>query len=95
VIDSLPADAQINREDIVGLFTEISGLGNVMKEKSEIAKVVACRSAIKAGQKLSVMEMQNLIDRLFACDNPYSCPHGRPIIVKFSLAELASRFGRT
>jgi len=95
VIDSLPVDAQINREDISGLFKEISGLGNLVKEKNEIAKVVACRSAIKAGQRLTVVEMQSLIDRLFACENPYICPHGRPIVLKFSLEELASRFGRT
>lgn len=94
VIDSLPTDAQVNREDITGLFKEIDGLGNLIKEKSEIAKVVACRAAIKAGQKLSVLEMQNLIDRLFACENPYTCPHGRPIVIKLSLEELADKFGR-
>lgn len=94
VIDSLPANAQVNREDITGLFGEINELGNLMKEKSEIAKVVACRSAIKAGQKLSIIEMQNLIDGLFACENPYTCPHGRPIVIKYTLDELASRFGR-
>jgi len=94
VCDSLPTGAQINREDIVGLFKELDGLGNLIKEKSEIAKVVACRSAIKAGQRLSVVEMQSLIDRLFACENPYTCPHGRPIVIKFSLDELANKFGR-
>jgi len=94
VLDSLPADARVNRDAISGLFKEIDGLGNLIKEKSEVAKVIACRSAIKAGQKLSVPEMQSLIDRLFACDNPYICPHGRPIVLRFSLDELAARFGR-
>lgn len=94
VLDSLPAYAQVNREDISGLFDEINELGNLIKEKGEIAKVVACRSAIKAGQKLSIIEMQNLIDGLFACENPYTCPHGRPIVIKYTLDELASRFGR-
>lgn len=95
VIDSLPVDAQVNREDIIGMFTEIGELGNFVKKKNEIAKVVACRTAMKAGQKLSLIEMQSLIDRLFACENPYTCPHGRPIVLKFSLDELARRFGRT
>jgi DNA mismatch repair protein MutL len=95
VIDSLPTEAQINREDIIELFKDIDNLGNLIKEKSEIAKVVACRSAIKAGQKLSAMEMRSLIDKLFACENPYTCPHGRPIVIKFTLDELASKFGRT
>ena len=56
--------------------------------------MVACKGAVKAGQKLSVPEMQSLIDQLFACENPYICPHGRPIVIKFSLADLAARFGR-
>ncbi|KPJ71540.1 hypothetical protein AMJ52_08465 [candidate division TA06 bacterium DG_78] len=94
VIDSLPTYTQVNREEIVGLFNEINGLGNLMKQKSELAKVLACRSAIKAGQKLSPGEMQDLIDKLFACENPYTCPHGRPIILKFSLEDLGVRFGR-
>jgi DNA mismatch repair protein MutL len=94
IIDSLPTYAQVNREEIVGLFNEINGLGNLMKQKSEIAKVLACRSAIKAGQKLAPGEMQDLIDKLFACENPYTCPHGRPIILKFSLEDLGVRFGR-
>ncbi len=94
VCDSLPVDTQVNREDITGLFREIDGLGNLMKEKSEIAKVVACHSAIKAGQKLSIVEMQSLIDRLFACENPYTCPHGRPIVIRFTLEELGNKFVR-
>lgn len=95
VLDSLPADAQVNRSEITTLFQGIDDLGNLIKEKKEVAKVVACRSAIKAGQKLSPPEMQSLIDRLFACENPYICPHGRPIVIRFTLDELATRFGRT
>ncbi len=94
VIDSVPSDAHISREDLEGLFRELDSLGNLIQQKSEVAKVIACRSAIKAGQKLSVAEMQSLIDRLFACENPYTCPHGRPIIIRLTLDELASKFGR-
>jgi DNA mismatch repair protein MutL len=94
VIDSLPASAEVNREDLLDLFKELDGLGNMIKQRNEIAKVIACKGAIKAGQRLSIEEMRSLVDRLFACENPYTCPHGRPIIIKFSLDELASRFGR-
>jgi DNA mismatch repair protein MutL len=54
----------------------------------------ACRSAIKAGQKLSVDEMKLLADQLFAADNPYSCPHGRPTIHRLSLEEIERWFLR-
>ncbi len=94
VIDSLPTNAQINREDYAKLFSEIGALGNLMKDKSALATVIACHSAIKAGQKLSPQEMQELIDKLFACENPYTCPHGRPVVVRFTLEDLASKFGR-
>jgi DNA mismatch repair protein MutL len=94
VIDSLPTDARVNREDVVDLFKELDALGNLIEQRNEVAKVVACKSAIKAGQSLSVSEMRSLIDRLFACENPYTCPHGRPIVIRFSLDELATRFGR-
>jgi DNA mismatch repair protein MutL len=94
IIDSLPSDARVNREDIANFFDEIGNLGDLMKEKSEVAKVLACKAAIKAGERLTVLEMQSLIDQLFACENPYICPHGRPIVIKFSLEDLATRFGR-
>ena len=54
----------------------------------------ACRSAIKAGQKLSVDEMKLLADQLFAADHPYSCPHGRPTIHRLSVDEVSRWFHR-
>jgi len=94
VIDTLPSDTKVAREDLQGFFSEIGSLGKLMNQKTELAKIIACRMAIKAGQKLSVPEMQNLIDRLFACENPFICPHGRPIVIKISLDDLNQRFGR-
>jgi DNA mismatch repair protein MutL len=55
----------------------------------------ACHAAVRAGEPLTLPEMQNLVDRLFATDTPLSCPHGRPTLIQFSLAELEKRFGRT
>ncbi len=40
-------------------------------------------------------EMRKLAADLFACDTPYVCPHGRPVILDFSLTEFDRRFGRT
>jgi len=54
----------------------------------------ACRSAVKAGQKLSIPEMKMLADQLFAVPNPYSCPHGRPTIQRISLEEIEGWFLR-
>ncbi|MEE9167565.1 MAG: DNA mismatch repair endonuclease MutL [Candidatus Neomarinimicrobiota bacterium] len=60
-----------------------------------LAASFSCRAAVKAGDRLTVEEMQTLIDRLFATEHPYYCPHGRPIIVNLSLDELDRRFERS
>jgi DNA mismatch repair protein MutL len=65
-----------------------------LEKRDNIAKSYSCRNAIMAGQKLSLEEMRSLIDNLFATREPYCCPHGRPVIVKFSLDQLDRMFGR-
>lgn len=55
----------------------------------------ACHAAVRAGEPLTLPEMQNLVDQLFATDTPLSCPHGRPTLIQFSLDELEKRFGRS
>jgi DNA mismatch repair protein MutL len=63
--------------------------------RDNVAKSFSCKAAIKAGDKLSDVEMRVLIDQLFATSMPYVCPHGRPVVVKISLTELDRRFMRT
>ena len=60
-----------------------------------VAASFACKAAVKAGDVLTLEEMQSLVDRLFATQHPYYCPHGRPIMVNLSLDELDRRFERT
>ena len=55
----------------------------------------ACRAAIKAGQELNLRQMQMLIDQLSQTSHPFTCPHGRPTILKFSSHDLAKMFKRT
>ncbi len=54
----------------------------------------ACHGAVRAGEPLTVPEMQHLVDQLFATDTPLSCPHGRPTLIQFTLSDLEKRFGR-
>lgn len=63
--------------------------------RDNVAKSFSCKAAIKAGDKLTETEMRSLIDQLFATSMPYVCPHGRPVLIKLSLAELDRRFFRT
>ncbi len=55
----------------------------------------ACRAAIKAGEELNLRQMQILLEELAHTAYPYTCPHGRPTILKFSSDELAKMFKRT
>ena len=64
-------------------------------QHERIAKSLACKGAIKAGQPLSQEEMADLFDRLFATELPGHDVHGRPTVVRLTLEELARRFGRT
>ncbi len=45
---------------------------------------VACKAAVKANMDLSKPEVENLIQNLLSLNNPYTCPHGRPTIIKIS-----------
>ena len=56
---------------------------------------LSCHGAVKAGDTLNVREMKALLEALFHTETPYVCPHGRPIIVRFTPGELAKLFKRT
>ena len=56
---------------------------------------MACRAAIKAGEELSIRQMEILLAELRATPFPFTCPHGRPTILKFSTHDLAKMFKRT
>jgi DNA mismatch repair protein MutL len=55
----------------------------------------ACRASVKAGDELTSVQMKELLKDLGNCENPYSCPHGRPTIISLSVADLERRFKRT
>ncbi len=60
-----------------------------------VAKSFACHGAVKAGDRLTHEEMHSLSRQLFRTEEPYSCPHGRPTVVKISIDELSKKFGRS
>ena len=55
---------------------------------------MACKMSIKANDNLSNKEMEELINDLRKCNNPYTCPHGRPTIINFTKYELEKMFKR-
>ena len=59
-----------------------------------LAASLACKAAVKMHHPLSAAEMEALVAELFAAEQPYACPHGRPIVLQMTDAELERRFGR-
>lgn len=58
------------------------------------AAALSCKAAVKAGDVLTREQMQQLILKLADADNPFACPHGRPIVIEVSRFDLERRFGR-
>jgi DNA mismatch repair protein MutL len=65
------------------------------KLEARIILRVCKTAAVKAGQALSTAEMEAMISQLEACQNPQTCPHGRPTLIHLSAMQLARQFGRT
>jgi DNA mismatch repair protein MutL len=82
--------------EIFSLENNIEDLGkNLEKRRDDLLATISCHSSIRSGQKLSREEMLNLFKELSDCENPYSCPHGRPAIWKLTLPEIDNNFERT
>lgn len=62
--------------------------------KVEKIMKLACSSAIKANDRLSDIEIMELFNNLKACDNPYTCPHGRPVLVEITKKDIEKQFLR-
>jgi DNA mismatch repair protein MutL len=80
------------------LLDILDDLGNELQPRDEQYKALlasfACHGAVRAGEPLTLPEMQSLVDQLFATDQPLSCPHGRPTLINYSLEKLEREFGR-
>ena len=73
------------------------GTGQVPNAPTAIAEriaTMACKSAVKGNNRLSLAEMQELLEQLLTLDNPYHCPHGRPTMIVMTKQELERKFKR-
>ena len=69
---------------------------NISKGKmyDSLAKTLSCKKSIKANMSITELEVQELMKKLDQCTMPYTCPHGRPNIIKFTKYELEKMFKR-
>jgi len=59
-----------------------------------LAASLACKAAVKMHHPLAPLEMESLVVELFTAEQPYACPHGRPVVLQMTDADLERRFGR-
>lgn len=90
----------LGKPDIAHLFDEMLdniknlGHGELVEVKYMNIARLACRSAVKANDILSLEEMKKLLDDMKYLDEPFTCPHGRPTIIKITINELEKKFKR-
>jgi DNA mismatch repair protein MutL len=80
-------------DDLGDAFRKAPG-DRVQRLREKLAISLSCRAAIKINTPLSEDKMQWLIDALFRCENPYTCPHGRPIVLRLNLEDVLRGFKR-
>jgi DNA mismatch repair protein MutL len=87
----------VSKQFLNALFDELAD--NIKKSRKELVNenimyVMACKASVKANDELSMQEIHELLDALFACDQSYACAHGRPTIIKFTNYDLERMFKR-
>ena len=68
---------------------------NLAKFNDHLAATMACKASIKANTRITIEDMESLINQLRQCNNPFNCPHGRPAIIQFTKYELEKMFKRS
>lgn len=81
-------------DQVIEELQSLSSKSSSLRLGEDMIATTVCRHSVKANDKLSMPEIQALLDDLFACEMPYCCPHGRPTLIQMSLNELEKKFGR-
>ncbi len=83
-------------EELLDRATSLDGVPEQVTEElsHELAAALSCRSAIKVNHSLTADEQIVLLKDLIGTENPYRCPHGRPIVLRLSQEEMERRLGR-
>ena len=98
VVRAVPADVAV--DDVEDMLTELAahlaeGGRDALREKTEwVLHSIACRAAIKAGDRTGSAEMLALAQKIMDGTVPPFCPHGRPCVLKLTRKELEKQFGR-
>ncbi len=96
-VKEIPAYMTISEaENFIGDFCDSLDETGSFKDQRRIDKIItrACKSAVKANDRLDAAEIEQLLKDLANCDNPFSCPHGRPTVIRMKKTEIEALFKR-
>lgn len=97
IVREIPSYMSLDEaENFLRDFTESTESAGSFSTSAQRARIVtrACKSAVKANDRLSPREVRQLLDDLSACRNPFSCPHGRPTIIRMTHNQIDRMFRR-
>ena len=85
-----------NKELFLETLDEINTVARTAKQEKEekFIATVACKAAVKANMALTEPEVDSLMDKLLQLPNPFTCPHGRPTVIKMSKYDIERKFAR-
>lgn len=89
-----PGDARSLLLEILDAAGSSQGRASLDAVREEIAASLSCRAAIKINMRLSDEKMRWLLDGLLVAENPWTCPHGRPVILRFTIRDIERQFQR-
>lgn len=81
-------------DQVIEELQSLSSKTSALRLGEDMIATTVCRHSVKANDRLSMPELNALLEELFACEMPYCCPHGRPTLIQMSLNELERKFGR-
>lgn len=83
-----------SRELLMDILDNLDDRTTLYELKLDKIMKLACTSAIKGGDSIKIPEANRLIEDIEKCENPFTCPHGRPIIIRMTKRELEKKFKR-
>jgi DNA mismatch repair protein MutL len=96
LIRAIPA--ALTPGEVPGVIAELLDIASDGRDPAmtteDTLDIIACHSAVRAGQTLTIDETRELIRQLEKTSSPYTCPHGRPTMIHLSTAQLEKSFGR-
>jgi len=92
-INTLPSKDDL-KQMILDIVNEQTTFGTIEQKLDHVVATMACKTSIKAETPLTEHAMSKILEKLFTTKNPYTCPHGRPIIIELTKSEIEKKIGR-